>query len=105
MSKSTPCDGVMEDLAALAEGDRDAIAKHAEHLASCDACRDVRHEATQLAQMIAGAGADHAPIHVDSLIASVTAKTDEAAPSATLQGFAAATAVAAAPAAAAAAAP
>ncbi len=55
----TTCERVAEDLAALAEGDRDAIARHAEHLASCDACRDARHEASELAEMLASAGADH----------------------------------------------
>ena len=58
---STACDRVTEDLAALADGDRDAIARHAEHLASCDECRDARHEASEIASTLANAGADHVP--------------------------------------------
>lgn len=55
------CTEVQDELAELAAGDRDAIARHAEHLASCDACRDARHEATELIQRLGQAGADHAP--------------------------------------------
>ncbi|HET7608417.1 MAG TPA: FecR domain-containing protein, partial [Gammaproteobacteria bacterium] len=51
----------MDDLAALVAGEPDAIARHAEHLASCDACRDARHDATQLADKLAVAGADYVP--------------------------------------------
>ncbi len=53
------CNDVTDDLADLVAGDRLAIERHAEHLASCDACRDARHEATRLADAVAGAGADH----------------------------------------------
>ena len=68
----TTCDQVTEDLAALADGDRDAIARHAEHLASCDACRDARHEASQLASLIATAGADFTPSNaVDRLLEAI----------------------------------
>ena len=41
---STACDQVNDDLAAIVDGDHDTIARHAEHLASCDTCRDARHE-------------------------------------------------------------
>src|SRR5450432_1143162 len=58
---STQCELVADDLAAIVDGDRDVIARHAEHLASCDNCRDARHEASQLAKLVAGAGADHVP--------------------------------------------
>ncbi|HEU4610941.1 MAG TPA: hypothetical protein VFS15_02645, partial [Kofleriaceae bacterium] len=69
----------MDDLAALVAGEPDAIARHAEHLASCDACRDARHDATQLADKLSAAGADHVP---DSELAErVLAKLDaQAAP-------------------------
>ena len=53
------CNEVNDELADLVAGDREAIARHAEHLATCDACRDARHEATELAALIGQAGADH----------------------------------------------
>jgi Mg-chelatase subunit ChlD len=90
MMSTSGCDAVLEDLAALADGDREAVAKHAEHLASCDSCRDARHEATQLAQMIGNAGADHRPVDVEKLIATVAAKTAEPAAASTLIGMGAA---------------
>ncbi|MDB4962118.1 MAG: hypothetical protein JWP01_2117 [Myxococcales bacterium] len=55
------CQEVQDDLADLVAGDRDAIARHSEHLAGCDACRDARHEATELAAMLGAAGSDHVP--------------------------------------------
>ena len=55
------CNEVQDDLADLVAGDREAIARHAEHLASCDDCRDARHEATELAALVAQAGTDHVP--------------------------------------------
>ena len=55
------CNEVNDELAELVAGDRDAIARHAEHLATCDACRDARHEATELAALVGQAGSDHAP--------------------------------------------
>ena len=57
----TPCEQVTEDLSAILDGDRDVIARHADHLASCDHCRDTRHDAAQLAKQLALAGADYVP--------------------------------------------
>src|SRR5512140_1683497 len=65
---STPCEQLTDDLAAIVDGDRDVIARHADHLASCDACRDARHEATQLANLVAGAGADHVTPATDDVV-------------------------------------
>src|SRR4051812_44718201 len=76
---STTCDQVTDDLSLLVEGDRDAIDRHAEHLASCDACRDARHEATQLAKLVGSAGSDFVP-RADleaRLLATVDAKPAE----------------------------
>jgi len=67
---------VLDDLDALVAGDRDAIARHAEHLAGCDACRDAKHEAAQLAAQLAKAGADYVPS--DNLVAALMAKLDAA---------------------------
>ncbi|HSN25553.1 MAG TPA: FecR domain-containing protein, partial [Kofleriaceae bacterium] len=50
-----------DELALIVDGDRAAIDRHADHLASCDACRDARHDATQLAALVATAGSDYAP--------------------------------------------
>jgi predicted anti-sigma-YlaC factor YlaD len=55
----SPCEHVSEDLSAIVDGDREIIARHADHLASCDACRDARHDATLLAKRVAEAGSDH----------------------------------------------
>jgi ferric-dicitrate binding protein FerR (iron transport regulator) len=58
---STNCEQVTDDLALIVEGDRDAIDRHADHLASCDACRDARHEASELVKLVATAGSDYKP--------------------------------------------
>ncbi|MEO7093489.1 MAG: hypothetical protein ABI175_09575, partial [Polyangiales bacterium] len=55
------CNEVNDELADLVAGDRDAIARHAEHLATCDECRDARHEAAKLAALLGQAGSDHVP--------------------------------------------
>src|SRR5438552_17659728 len=80
---SSPCDQVQDELAAIVDGDRDAIARHAEHLASCDACRDARHDAQQIAALVGAAGGEYAPT-VDRLLAAL----DTPAPSDTLVGVA-----------------
>ena len=38
------CSLVQDDLADLVAGDSATIARHADHLASCDDCRDARHD-------------------------------------------------------------
>lgn len=53
------CNLVHDDLADLVAGDSATIARHADHLASCDDCRDARHEASLLADQLGAAGADH----------------------------------------------
>jgi ferric-dicitrate binding protein FerR (iron transport regulator)/tetratricopeptide (TPR) repeat protein len=59
-SDNTPrevgCADVREHLAALVDGDEATIDRFAEHLASCDACRDLRHEAAELPALLARAG-------------------------------------------------
>ena len=72
----TAHDDVMDDLAALVAGDAAAIARHADHLASCDACRDAKHDAAQLAAKLGDAGADYAP--PADLVERVMAKIDSA---------------------------
>ncbi len=68
----TAHDEVMDDLAALVAGEAAAVSKHAEHLASCDECRDARHEAAQLAHKLADAGGDY--VASDDLVARVMSK-------------------------------
>jgi ferric-dicitrate binding protein FerR (iron transport regulator)/tetratricopeptide (TPR) repeat protein len=53
------CSAVHDDLADLVAGDPAAIDRHSEHLASCDDCRDARHEAATLVKLLPLAGADH----------------------------------------------
>jgi tetratricopeptide (TPR) repeat protein len=75
---TTTCDHVRDELSALVDGDHDAIARHAEHLAGCDACRDARHEAARLVALVGAAGIDH--LAPDDLVARVLAAVDRAAP-------------------------
>ncbi|HEY5939150.1 MAG TPA: FecR domain-containing protein, partial [Kofleriaceae bacterium] len=72
----TACDQISDDLADLVANDADAIARHADHLASCDLCRDARHDATELAANLAHAGGDHTPMHGDDLAAKLLARLD-----------------------------
>jgi tetratricopeptide (TPR) repeat protein len=58
---SPECTAVREDLAAIVDGDPEAVRRHADHLAQCDECRDARHAAAAAAQAAAAAGADFAP--------------------------------------------
>jgi Mg-chelatase subunit ChlD len=69
------CTRINDDLAALVDGDEATIARHADHLAGCDDCRDARYEATKLARAVALAGSDHvAPSDlVERLMAAVPA--------------------------------
>ncbi len=75
---STPCDQVSDDLSALVDGDRDAIARHADHLASCDHCRDARHEATLLADRVTASGADY--VATGDLVGQLMAQIPAPAP-------------------------
>ena len=72
---STSCEQLADDLAGIVDGDPHAIARHADHLAGCDACRDLRHDATLLGSLVARAGGDHVPRAdlVDRVLAQVTA--------------------------------
>ena len=74
---TTTCDHVRDELSALVDGDRDAIARHAEHLAGCDACRDARHDAARLVALVGAAGLDH--LTPDDLVACVLAAADREA--------------------------
>ena len=84
----TSCEDVTNDLSDLVAGDRDAIARHADHLASCDTCRDARHEATRLASLLAHAGDDHVSpgeVIVDRLMEALDSAAVSSQPSAVSQ--------------------
>ncbi|MGK4001348.1 FecR domain-containing protein [Sorangium sp. So ce1036] len=53
------CGEIEEQLAAVLDGT--ARAALYEHIAGCDACRDLRHDAAAAAEVVAGAGADFRP--------------------------------------------
>ena len=55
------CHELARDLAAVAEGEAEALAKHATHMVGCDACRDLRHDARQRLTQVAGLAADFQP--------------------------------------------
>jgi tetratricopeptide (TPR) repeat protein len=74
------CNDVHDDLDEIVAGDSGAIARHSEHLATCDECRDLRHEASELAAKVGKAGDDYEP--PKDLAARVLAKIDAEAPKA-----------------------
>src|SRR5688500_4943486 len=73
---STQCDPVLDELDELVAGNPDAIARHADHLATCDDCRDARHEASMLTDVVRGAGSDYVMPSdlVDRVLASADAQ-------------------------------
>ena len=66
---------IEDDLADLVDGDAAAIDRNAEHLASCDDCRDARHDGERLVARVSAAGTDYTPRAdlVDRLLAAVDA--------------------------------
>ena len=58
-AKSAGCTAVEEALSAVVAGT--APAELDEHVAECDACRDLRHEASIAAARVGRAGADFRP--------------------------------------------
>ncbi|MEJ7598790.1 MAG: VIT domain-containing protein [Kofleriaceae bacterium] len=73
---SASCDHITDDLADLVANDAAAIARHADHLATCDHCRDARHDAAELASALAHAGSDHAAANGDQLAERLLARLD-----------------------------
>lgn len=68
------CARFREELVAWIDGDLSPEA--AQHLASCDACRDLRHDARQLARAVSRAGADYVAPSGDDLAARLLAAVD-----------------------------
>ncbi|MEZ4366821.1 MAG: hypothetical protein R2939_11100 [Kofleriaceae bacterium] len=44
------CQACLDAMASLLDDDAAALAAHADHLATCEACRDARHDAETLAR-------------------------------------------------------
>src|SRR5262245_56546403 len=80
MEKSELCLQVEEELVQVLDGT--APARLFDHLAECDACRDLRHEAAHAGEALAHAGADFRPAEdfVDRLVARLEAARPEGAP-------------------------
>ena len=57
---TSACERFLEDLAAVVDGDEEALARHLDHLSGCDDCRDARHEAQNAASALRAAGDDFA---------------------------------------------
>jgi tetratricopeptide (TPR) repeat protein len=60
-SRAQKMEQYLDELALVVDGDRDAIARHADFLADDDEARDLRHEASAVVTKIASAGADYVP--------------------------------------------
>jgi tetratricopeptide (TPR) repeat protein len=60
-SRAQKMEQYLDELALIVDGDRDAIARHADFLADDDEARDLRHEASGVVSKIAAAGADYVP--------------------------------------------
>ena len=54
-------EALLDDLALVIDGDRDALERHADFLADDDEARDLRHDAAQSAELLKNAGADYVP--------------------------------------------
>ncbi len=75
-SRAQKMEQYLDELALIVDGDRDAIARHADFLADDDEARDLRHEASGVVAKIAAAGADYvAPADLESkLLAALDAR-------------------------------
>ena len=60
-SRTQKMDSFLDDLGPIVDGDRDAIARHADFLSEDDEARDLRHEASSVVAKLAHAGADYMP--------------------------------------------
>jgi len=70
------CQEVEERLSEVVDGT--ASARLFDHIASCDACRDLRHEATHASELVGGAGKDFRP--ADDFVEKLAARLEEARP-------------------------
>ena len=61
MSRIENMEKLLDELAPVIDGDRDALARHADFLADDDEARDLKHDAIEAAERLARAGADYVP--------------------------------------------
>ena len=78
MATTSACERFLDDLAAVVDGDEEILARHLDHLAGCDDCRDARYEAQSAAGALRAAGDDFAV--PAGLEAEVLRALDAAAP-------------------------
>lgn len=73
---SSMCQEVEERLSEVLDGT--ASQRLFDHIASCDACRDLRHEATHASELVGGSGKDFRP--EEDFLEKLVARLDEARP-------------------------
>ena len=73
---SSMCQEVEERLSEVLDGT--ASQRLFDHIASCDACRDLRHEATHASDFVSGSGKDFRP--AEDFLEKLVARLDEARP-------------------------
>lgn len=78
-SRNEKWEAFADELGPIVEGDRDAIARHAAFLAEDDEARDLRHEASLVAEAAERAGQDYvAPLDLDArVLAAIDARVRE----------------------------
>src|SRR5690349_8752597 len=76
IGKTELCQQVEEELAQILDGS--AAARLFDHLAECDVCRDIRHDADQVAESVRLAGKDFRP--ADDFVERLAARLDAARP-------------------------
>lgn len=74
---SSMCQEVEERLSEVVDGT--AEARLFDHIASCDACRDLRYEATHASELVGGSGKDFRP--ADDFVEKLVARLEAARPS------------------------
>ncbi len=73
---SSMCQEVEERLSEVVDGT--ASARLFDHIASCDACRDLRYEATHASELVGGSGKDFRP--ADDFVEKLVARLEAARP-------------------------
>ena len=73
---SSMCQEVEERLSEVLDGT--ASQRLFDHIASCDACRDLRYEATRASELVGGSGKDFRP--ADDFLEKLVARLEEARP-------------------------
>ncbi|AKF10536.1 FecR domain-containing protein [Sandaracinus amylolyticus] len=61
MNRNENMEKLLDELALVVDGDREAMERHADFLADDDEARDLKHDAMETAERLAEAGADYVP--------------------------------------------